>query len=63
VRSAEQLYAEVFATSGLTVEANSNVLAATAFLYALAAEELHREELDYNDSDYQALITVLAVKK
>lgn len=41
---------------------NKNVLVACAFLHDLAAQELKPEELDSNDPDYQALITVRAVK-
>ena len=39
-----------------------NVLVAVAFLHGLAVEDLHKEELDYRDSDYEVLITVRAVK-
>jgi len=39
-----------------------NVLAATAFLHGLAAEELTREELDHRDPDYELLIGVRAQK-
>jgi hypothetical protein len=34
------------------------VLAASAFLYGLAAEELRREELEPRDPDYEMLIAV-----
>jgi hypothetical protein len=46
----------------VTVTSYGNVLAATAFLQGLAAEELHPEELDYRDPDYEVLISVRAVK-
>ena len=39
------------------------VLAAAAFLFGLAVEELRPEELDYQDPDYELLIAVRAVKK
>jgi hypothetical protein len=44
------------------VQAHGNVLAATAFLQGLAAEELTQAELDYNDPDYEVNIAVRAVK-
>jgi SAM-dependent methyltransferase len=60
--SARRLFEEVFPASNVTVAVHGNVLAATAFLYGLAAEELRLEELDYRDPQYQLLITLRAVK-
>ncbi|PIG94116.1 glycosyltransferase [Gloeocapsopsis sp. IPPAS B-1203] len=59
--SAQRLFEEVFPTA-VNVETYGNVLAATAFLQGLATEELHREELDYRDRNYQVIITVRALK-
>jgi hypothetical protein len=42
--------------------AGGNVLAATAFLYGLAAEELSREELDHLDLRYPVTIGIRATK-
>jgi SAM-dependent methyltransferase len=61
-QSARRLFGESFPAEGLTVETHGNVLAATAFLQGMAAEELRREELDHHDRDYEVLITVRAVK-
>ena len=61
--SAQRLFGEVFPTDNFDVETHGNVLAATAFLHGLALEELRAEELDYNDPDYQLIITVRAVKE
>ena len=61
-RSARLLFEEVFPASAITVATHGNVLAATALLYGLAAEELTSEELDHHDQDYQVLITIRAVK-
>ena len=61
-RSVLRLFEAAFPTANLDVRAYGNVLAATAFLHGLAAEELARAELDYADSDYQVLITVRAEK-
>ena len=60
--SARKLLEEAFAPSGITVESYGNVLAATAYLHGLAAEELSHDELDYRDPNYQMLITMRAIK-
>jgi SAM-dependent methyltransferase len=56
--SARRLFESAFAPEGVSVEAYGNVLAASAFLYGLAAEELRREELEPRDPDYEMLIAV-----
>ena len=61
--SAQRLFGEVFAPANLKVETHGNVLAATAFLHGVALEELRADELDYNDPDYQVIITVRATKE
>jgi SAM-dependent methyltransferase len=61
-RSAQRLFQEFFPRTNVSVEAHGNVLAAIAFLHGLASEELRCEELDYQDADYQVLITIRAVK-
>jgi hypothetical protein len=38
------------------------VLAANAFLYGMASQELRQQELDYCDPDYEVIITVRARK-
>ena len=60
--SARLLFEEAFRAGDVHVDAFGNVLAATAFLQGLAAEELSPTELDYRDPDYEFLITVIAVK-
>jgi hypothetical protein len=45
------------------VRAHGNVLAASAFLYGLAAEELSESDLAYDDPDYEMLITARAVRR
>lgn len=62
MRSARQLFEEVFPASGVAVEVYGNVRVATAFLYRLSADEMSQNELDYRNPDYQVLITVRAVK-
>jgi hypothetical protein len=56
------LFEEAFSAGDVHADAFGNVLAATAFLHGLAAEELTPSELDYRDPDYEFLITVIAVK-
>jgi len=58
----QRLFGEVFGTSNTHVEAQGNVLVATAFYYGMAAEELTTEELDFKDRDFEVLVTVRAVK-
>jgi SAM-dependent methyltransferase len=61
-RSLRRLFEESFASSHIEMAAHGNVLAATAFLYGIASEELRRGELDHHDPSYEMLITVRAVK-
>jgi SAM-dependent methyltransferase len=61
-RSAEELFHEFFPEQNVKVKSHGNVLAAIAFLHGLAAEELHQRELDYEDPDFQVLITIRGVK-
>jgi len=60
--SARKLFEEVFPADSIEIETFGNVLAATAFLQGLAAEELQPKELDYHDPGYEVTITVRAVK-
>jgi glycosyltransferase involved in cell wall biosynthesis/SAM-dependent methyltransferase len=60
--STRLLFEEAFPAADVHVDSFGNVLAATAFLHGLAAEELLTTELDYRDPDYEFLITIKAVK-
>jgi SAM-dependent methyltransferase len=60
--SVRRIFEGVFAAGDVEIQAFGNVLAATAFLYGLASEELRRRELDSVDPDYELLITIRAVK-
>jgi SAM-dependent methyltransferase len=60
--SARKLFEHAFPSNRITVRTYGNVLAANAFLQGLAVEELRRHELDYQDPEYQLLITVKAAK-
>jgi len=60
--SVRRLFEEVFSPDGVRVEAHGNVLAASAFLYGMATEELEKRELDVIDPDFQLVITVRAMR-
>ncbi len=60
--SARRLLGGVFGPEAVTVETFGNVLAASAFLYGLAAEDLTGAELAANDPDYELLVAARAVR-
>ena len=59
-RGVRRLFEEAFAPEAITVESHGNVLAATAFLQGIAAEELTPAELDTHDPLYEVSITLKA---
>jgi SAM-dependent methyltransferase len=59
--SAHRLFAERFGHD-VRVESHGNVLASTALLQGIAAEELTYEELDYRDHHYPVTVAVRARK-
>jgi SAM-dependent methyltransferase len=61
-QSARHLFGRAFPPANVRAVAYGNVLAAVAFLHGLAAEELTRDELDYEDADFEVLVAVRAVK-
>lgn len=61
-QSARRLFEKKFMAENIEVKAYGNVLIAIAFLHGLATEELKPEHFEYQDPDYQVLITVRAVK-
>ena len=60
--SAHTLFEEVFPGLKLAVEPLGNVLAATASLHGLAAEELRARDLTHRDATYAVVLGVRAVK-
>lgn len=60
--SARRLFEEQFRPDNLQIEAHGNAMAASAFLYGVAAEELSETKLDYHDPDYEVIITIRATK-
>jgi peptidoglycan/xylan/chitin deacetylase (PgdA/CDA1 family) len=60
--SISRLCAESFGDDALEVEIFGNVLAASSFLYGLAASDLTPEELEHVDPDYVVIVGVEAAK-
>lgn len=57
-----RLFEEVFPADSVEVKASGNVLAATAFLFGLAVEDLRRRDLEYHDPDFEVSIALRAVR-
>lgn len=60
--SLRRLFEEAFPRECVQVKASGNVLAATAFLFGLAVEDLRRKDLDFEDPDFPVSIGLRAVK-
>jgi SAM-dependent methyltransferase len=58
-----RLLEDAFGQDRVTVETHGNVLAATAFLYGLAVEELDIADLSFNDRTYPVTVAARAVKR
>lgn len=61
--SARKLFESEFGEAGVAVDVFGNVLAATAFLHGIAAEECDAASLLLPDPQFQMLITVRAVRR
>jgi len=62
-RSVRRLADEAFGAANVEVTTYGNVLAASGFLYGLAASDLESEELDAHDPLYEVVIGLRAVKR
>jgi peptidoglycan/xylan/chitin deacetylase (PgdA/CDA1 family)/glycosyltransferase involved in cell wall biosynthesis/SAM-dependent methyltransferase len=60
--SARKLFAGVFLLDAFEVTAYGNVMACSAFLYGLSAEEMTPADLDHVDPTFPVVITIRAVK-
>jgi len=60
--SIKKILGEFFLLNSIAVEVKGNALVAAAFLYGMGAKELTSEEYDFNDPNYQVVLTVRAVK-
>ena len=61
-QSAQRLHEEAFGPGGVEATSYGNVLAATAQLHGIAADELDPADLDVHDPDFEVLIGVVARK-
>jgi len=61
--SVARLFEAAFPKNAVQIQSHGNALVASAFLHGLAMEEMRQEELDFNDPDYQLLITVRGVRE
>jgi len=60
--STRKLFEDTFSDADVEIETYGNVLTAMCALHGLASEELRSHELDYQDRDFQVIITARAVK-
>lgn len=60
--AARRLFEESFDGENIEVQAYGNVLAAVAGFHGLTAEELSPRELDFQDPDYELVVTIRATK-
>ncbi len=61
-QSAERLIENAFPGGEITVGSYGNVMSAMCTLHGMAAEELSEKELDYNDPDFEVIVTIRARK-
>jgi hypothetical protein len=61
-RSVSRLFEAHFPNESIQIKSYGNVLVAMSFIDGLATEELHCDELNYHDPDFEVLISVRAVK-
>ena len=61
-QSVRKLLKSCFLAEQVSIRTHGNVLAATAFLYGMAWQELTLEQLDHHDPHYQVTITGIAIK-
>ena len=60
--SARKLFADAFPVDAFEVSAYGNVMACTAFLYGVSAEEMAPGDLDHVDRTFPVVIAIRAVK-
>jgi len=61
-QSAEKLFEETFPNADIKVGSFGNVFAATCALHGIVSDEISQQELDYNDPDFEVIVTVRAQK-
>jgi glycosyltransferase involved in cell wall biosynthesis len=60
--STQRMLSEVFDPNNIRVQTFGNVLVAIAFLHGMGLPELTKEQIHFNDPQYQVIITAAAVK-
>lgn len=60
--SISRVFSDVFGEDRINTETFGNVLSSSAFLYGLSSKDLRISDLEYNDCDYELIITVKATK-
>ncbi len=60
--STEKIFSDFFNKDKVEVKSYGNVLAAISFMEGISSRELKKKELDFNDPNYQIIITVFAEK-
>ncbi len=61
-QSAERLFADTFPGADVRVGSYGNVLTCCCCLHGIVSEEVATEDLDYNDPDFEVIVTVHARK-
>ena len=61
--AARRLLEDRFGHNAVTVKTRGNIFAATAFLYALATEELNVSDLNVDDENYPVIVAARAIKR
>jgi SAM-dependent methyltransferase len=61
-QAAEKLFADTFEGADIRVGSYGNVFTSCCCLHGIASEEISTEDLDYNDPDFEVVVTVRAKK-
>jgi SAM-dependent methyltransferase len=61
-QSAERLFGETFPGAEISVGSYGNVLTSCCCLHGIVSEEIAPADLDYNDPDFEVIVTVRAKK-
>jgi hypothetical protein len=61
--SIEKSFKNVFGDENVHIKVYGNLLSAASLLYGLSADELNKDELFYNDPNYQVIITAKVFKR
>ena len=56
-------FGDIFGEENVEVETYGNLLTVTSMLHGISSEELSKDELYYNDTNYQLIITAKVLKK